>query len=136
MSYYSPRGGNTNLLTMQSRRQLQVAEYIKRSFSQVLQAEGTYIYGDEPLVTVTSVKLSPDFGVASVYLSIYNTENKLGVIQEMQEEMPQLRRLLGNRVRKHVRRVPKLQFYLDDTLDEIDRLDDLLRNMNNPKDTI
>ena len=121
---------------MQSRRQLQVAEYIKRSFSQVLQAEGTYIYGDEPLVTVTSVKLSPDFGVASVYLSIYNTENKLGVIQEMQEEMPQLRRLLGNRVRKHVRRVPKLQFYLDDTLDEIDRLDDLLRNMNNPKDTI
>ncbi|MEM8523720.1 MAG: 30S ribosome-binding factor RbfA [Bacteroidota bacterium] len=110
---------------MKSKRQLQVAEQIKRNFGIVLQQEGSYIYGVEALVTVTSVKMSPDFGIAKIYLSVYNIEDKQSVILLMEEQYPQLRQSLGNRLRRHMRRIPELQFYLDDTLDEMYRLRDL-----------
>ncbi|MEN0047551.1 MAG: 30S ribosome-binding factor RbfA [Bacteroidota bacterium] len=110
---------------MKSKRQLQVAEQIKRNFGIILQQEGSYIYGVEVLVTVTSVKMSPDFGIAKIYLSVYNTEDKQSVVLLMEEQYPRLRQALGNRLRKHMRRIPELQFYLDDTLDEMYRLREL-----------
>ena len=57
----------------ETKRMLQVGELVKRNISIVLQQEGSYYYGTEALVTVTSVKMSSDMGIAKVYLSIYNT---------------------------------------------------------------
>jgi len=118
---------------MKSKRQLQVAEQIKRNFGIILQQEGSYIYGAEVLVTVTSVKMSPDFGIAKIYLSIYNTEDKQSVILQMEEQYPRLRQALGNRLRRHIRRIPELQFYEDDTLDEMYRLRGLFGQLEEEK---
>jgi len=109
---------------MQTKRQKQVAETIKRHFSIVLQNEGSHIYG-EALVTVTNVVVSSDFGMAKIYLSVYNTENKQGVILKMEEEIQRLRQSLGFRLRKHIRRIPIISFFQDDTLDEMYRLNAL-----------
>jgi ribosome-binding factor A len=103
-------------------RQQQVAEMIKRNFGVVLQAEGSYIYGPEVLVTVTQVKISPDFGLANIYLSVFNTENKQAVILEMEDNHARLKQALAGRIKKHIRRIPEIAFYLDDTLDEMYRL--------------
>lgn len=116
---------------METKRQLQVAETIKRHFSVILQNEGGYIYGSEPLVTVTQVKVTPDFSLAKIYLSVYNTENKQAVILHMDEHQSRLRQLLGTRVRKHMRRIPNVAFYLDDTLDEMYRLNELFSKLHN-----
>ena len=116
---------------MESKRQKQVAEIIKRNFGIVLQQEGGYIYGTEVLVTVTGVKMSPDFSISKIYLSVYNTENKQGVIMAMEAEMHRLRQSLVTRIRKHVRRIPHVQFYLDDTLDEMYRLNNLFNRLEN-----
>jgi ribosome-binding factor A len=89
----------------------------------VLQDEGSYIYGATPLVTVTNVKVSSDLGQAKIYLSVYNTENKQEVLLEMAEEKQRLKQSLGQRLRKLVRRIPDVDFYLDDTLDEMYRID-------------
>ena len=110
---------------METKRQKQVAELIRRNFSIVLQNEGGYIYGSGILMTVTSVKMSPDMGIARVYLSVYNTENKQAPILEMEQNYTRLRQSLAYRIKKHVRRIPELQFYLDDTLDEMYRLNNL-----------
>jgi len=115
---------------METKRQLQVAETIKRHFSLVLQNEGSYIYGAEPLVTVTKVKLTPDFGLAKIYLSVYNVEHKQGVILELEEHISRLKQLLGSRVRKQMRRMPDIAFYLDDTLDEMYRLNQLFDRLH------
>lgn len=115
---------------MESKRQLQVAELIKRNFGLVLQQEGGYIYGPEPLVTVTNVKVSPDFSIAKIYLSIYNTENKQAVILEMEEATSRLKQSLTQRVKKHIRRIPDIAFYMDDTLDEMYRLNDLFNRLH------
>lgn len=110
---------------MESKRQKQVAEVIKRNFGLVLQQEGSYIYGSEALVTVTGVKMTPDMSIAKIYLSVYNRENKQAVILELQEHLHRLRQSLVNRIRKHVRRIPDINLYLDDTLDEMYRLNEL-----------
>lgn len=116
--------------TMETKRQLQVAELIKRNFSIVLQNEGGYIYGAEPLVTVTKVKMTPDFNLAKIYLSIYNTDHKQGVILELEEHLTRLRQSLAARIRKQVRRIPEIAFYLDDTLDEMYRLNELFNRLH------
>ena len=103
---------------------------IRRNFSLVLQEEGKYIFEAEPLVTVTSVRMSPDLGLAKIYLSVYNTDNKQAVILSMDEEKGRLKQSLGLRLRRHMRRIPDIDFYLDDTLDEMYRLNALFNQLH------
>lgn len=120
---------HNHLITMESRRQLQSGELIKRHFSTVIREQGAYIYGSEPLVSVTKVMMSPDLGLAKIYLSVYNTEDKNAVLLMIREEKTRLKQQLTNRIRKHVRRIPKVDFYLDDTLDEMYKIDELLNSI-------
>lgn len=118
---------------MESKRQKQVGEVVRRNFSTVLQNEGGYIYGTEPMVTVTSVRLSPDMGIAKIYLSVYNVEDKQTVILQMEASNQKLRQALAHRVKRHMRRVPELSFFLDDTLDEMYRLNGLFNRLGDDK---
>lgn len=118
---------------MASKRQLQVGELIKRNFSMVLFQEGRYLYGSEVLVSVTHVNMSPDLGLAKIYLSIYNTEHKEEVLMEIQYGLHRLKQLLSNRIKRHVRRVPDIDIYIDETLDEIDRVENLFDNIKKPE---
>lgn len=118
----------------ETKRMLQVAEMIRRNFGIVLQQEGSYIYGTEPFVTVTNVKMSPDLGIAKIYVSVYNIDDKFNVIFAMEDEMERLRSSLYHRIRKQMRRMPLLQFYQDDTLDEMAKLNEVFDRINGPKD--
>ena len=81
-------------------------------------------------MTVTKVIVSPDFSQAKIYLSVYNTEDKQSVILKMEHEINRLKQSLANRVRKHMRRVPDIAFYMDDTLDEMYRLSELFNRLH------
>lgn len=108
---------------VENKRQGQVAALIKRNFSQVLQTEGSYIYGTEPLVTVTEVKVTPDLSLAKIYVSVWNTENKQAVILQMEQEHDRLKQGLAYRLKRQIRRIPNFSVYLDETLDEMYRVD-------------
>lgn len=95
----------------------------------ILMEEGSLIYGRDKLVTVTDVKMTPDLLVAKVYISVYGTENKQEIILELEEHLSRLRHVLGNRIGKSLRRVPQLVFFLDDTVDEMYRVEDLLNRI-------
>lgn len=99
---------------------------IKRNFSSVLQAEGPYVYGAEPLVTVTEVHPTPDLSQCKIYVSVWNTESKEEVIMQMNQEHHRLKQGLAARIRKHIRRIPAITFFIDETLDEMNRVDDLI----------
>ena len=114
---------------METIRQKQVGEMVKRHFSVVLQQEGSYIYGDS-LVTVTHVKMSPDLMIAKIYVSVYNNLNKQAVVLELQQHYGRLRQSLSQRIKKHVRRIPQIEIYLDDTLDEMYRLNTLFDRLH------
>ncbi|MCX8211432.1 MAG: ribosome-binding factor A [Bdellovibrionota bacterium] len=110
---------------MESKRQRQVAEQIKRNFSIVLQQEGSYVYGPSPLVTVTEVHPTPDLSQCKIYVSIWNTDNKQAVIMQMNEEHQRLKNALAQRIRKQIRRIPTISFFIDETLDEMTRVETL-----------
>ena len=116
----------------ESKRQKQVGEIIRRHFGSVLMAEGTYLYG-QAMVTVTNVIMSSDLGLAKIYLSVYNTENKQEVMLMMDENLIPLRSSLSQRIKKHVRRIPRIAFYIDDTVDEMYRVDALFDTIGMPK---
>jgi ribosome-binding factor A len=112
-----------------SKRQLQVSELIKRNFGIVLQQEGPLLFG-ETFVTVTQVVMSPDLGIAKIYVSVYNALDKQAVIIIMNENKTQLRQDLAFRIRKHIRRIPEVDFYIDETLDEMERLNSLFDKLH------
>ncbi len=105
----------------ESKRQQQVGSIIKRHFSTVLMNEGPNIYKNV-LVTVTNVVMSSDLGLAKIYLSIFGTENKQEIILELEQNIVLLRQQLARRIKSHVRRIPDIDVYLDETLDEMYRL--------------
>lgn len=113
----------------ENKRQQQMGELVRREFSVVLQELGGYIYGHEIMVTVTQVKVTADFGLAKIYLSIFNTENKQAVLLLMERETNRLKSGLANRIRKKVRRMPNIAFYIDETLDEMYRVADLFNRL-------
>ena len=103
---------------------------IKRNFGLVLQQEGSYIYGPEPLVTVTQVQVSPDLSVGKIYLSVYNVDDKQTVLMELEQEYSRLRQALATRLKRHLRRLPQFEMFLDDTLDEMYRLNSLFDKLH------
>lgn len=94
----------------------------------VLMEEGTYLF-EKALVTVTSVNVSPDLQNAKVYLSVFNTENKQEVMMNIQENNHRLRLSLAGKVGKQLRRIPELQFFLDESLDEVFRMDQVFAKL-------
>ncbi|HRG66464.1 MAG TPA: ribosome-binding factor A, partial [Saprospiraceae bacterium] len=110
---------------METKRQLQLGELIKRNFSTVLQQEGRYIYGDV-LVSVTKAIISPDLSQVKIYLSIYGSEEKEEILQNIENQTFQLKQALAQRIKSQIRRIPEIYLYIDDTLDEMYRVDGLL----------
>lgn len=114
---------------MESIRQKQVGELIRRYFGMLLAEEGSLIYGRDKLVTVTSVKMTPDLLVAKIYISVYGTEHKQEVILELEDNHTHLRQALASKIGKQMRRMPDIEFFLDDTIDEMYRVQDLLNRV-------
>lgn len=94
----------------------------------VLMDEGSYIF-DKALVTVTRVVVSPDMSTAKIYLSVFNAENKQEVMMGLEANNHRLRLALSNKVGKQLRRIPELNFYLDESLDEFFRMDKVLSDL-------
>lgn len=115
---------------MESIRQKQVGELIRRYFGMILTEEGTNIYGRGKLVTVTDVKMTPDLLLAKIYISVYGTEDKPEIIMLLEDAQVQLRQALAAKIGKQMRRMPEIEFFLDDTIDEMYRVDALLNRVN------
>ncbi|MEY3248131.1 MAG: hypothetical protein RL742_174 [Bacteroidota bacterium] len=115
---------------MESIRQKQVGELVRRYFGTLLMEEGSLIYGRNKLVTVTNVKMTPDLLVANIYISVYGVENKQEVILELEDNHAHLRRALAAKIGKQMRRMPDIAFFLDETVDEMYRVESLLNRIN------
>lgn len=114
---------------METKRQKQVGELLRRYFSNILIEEGSLIYGRDKLVTVTNVRMTPDLLIANIFISVYGTDNKPEVILLLEDSNQHLRQALSRKVGKQMRRMPEIQFHLDDTVDEMYRVTELLNRI-------
>lgn len=110
---------------MASVRQEKIERLLQKEMAQVMQQYSrTHFNG--ALITVTNARVSPDLGVARIYLSLYNTPDKQKLITEIEAIKFELRRELGMRVGKQMRVTPHLTFFLDDSLDYLENIERLL----------
>ena len=78
------------------------------------------------MFTVTTVRITPDLSIAKVYISMFPTKDKETVLARITENAATIRYELGKRIGKQMRVVPELKFFIDDSLDYIEKIDDLL----------
>ncbi len=110
---------------MESTRQSKISRLLQKDMSEIFQMESRNLFQGK-MISVTRVRISPDLGLAKVYLSIFPSDQSEAVLKMVKVQTKNLRRLLGNRVGKQLRVVPALTFYIDDSLDYIANIDSIL----------
>ncbi|MFA5713408.1 MAG: 30S ribosome-binding factor RbfA [Bacteroidales bacterium] len=113
-------------MEQQSTRQLKVSRQIERDLSEIFRERALGNY-QGALISVTSVKITPDLSLARVFLSIFPSNKAEEVFKLIEESSKSIRGELGRRVSKQLRIVPQLLFHLDDSLDYIEKIDKLLK---------
>ena len=116
---------------MESKRQQQFAKVIQQDLSEIFQRDAKHLFGNT-FITITQVRVSPDLGIARVYLSFLMTKGKEEALEKIQEQTKTIRQLLGQKIRKTARIVPDLQFYMDDTADYVSKMDALFADLDIP----
>ena len=111
---------------MDSIRQNKVARLIQRDLSEMFQQESKE-YTEGAMLSVTAVRVSPDLSYAKIYVSIFPSERVEAVMKSLEEKNKIIRFILGKKVGKQMRIVPELRFFVDDSLDYIDKIDELLK---------
>ena len=112
---------------MTTNRQHKVSRLLQKELGEYLQRSGKEITGGK-MITVTVVRISPDLGIAKVYLSIFPGEDAEETVKAISEKAGLVRSEMGNRLRNQLRHIPQFAFFLDDSLDYIDRIEDLLKD--------
>ena len=116
---------------MDTTRQQKISRLVQKELSEIFRRETAKTRGT--LVTVSSVRVSPDLSVANVRLSIFPSENAQAIIDNITRNERGIRHELAQQTRYQLRRCPELKFHIDDSLDYIDHIDELLAK-DKPKD--
>jgi ribosome-binding factor A len=110
---------------METTRQKKVSRVIQRELGNYFQRNASN-YANGGMITVTTVRVSPDLGIAKIYLSIFAVPDKEAVLQLIKDRTWEVRKFLAHE-RNELRIAPDLHFYIDDALDQIERIDNLLK---------
>ena len=111
---------------MESTRQKKVSRQLLKDLSEILQLKGRDLIGTS-LVSITVVRISPDLSIARVYISVFGAEDKVALLTKMNQQSYAIRKKLGERIRNQMRKVPELKFFLDDSVDYSQQIEDLLK---------
>ncbi len=117
---------------METKRQQKFARVIQKELSEILQKEGWSFHGNS-IVTITMVRMSPDLSIAKVYLSIYNAENNELLLNELRSKAREIRFKLGEKIRNQVRIIPNIDFFIDDSMEYVSKMEKLFDSINKPK---
>lgn len=118
----------------ESKRQKQVGKLILEEMSDIFQREGVNIV-DGGMVSISAVSVTPDLLEARIYLSFFQVKDVTNLLHSIKERTGEWRKLLGQRVKNQLRRVPELSFFNDETLDYVQKMEDLFRKIKEEKNT-
>jgi ribosome-binding factor A len=112
---------------MTSIRQNKISRLIQKELGEIFVRQAP-VYFSNSLISVTVVRMSPDFALARVYLSIFSNENTTeNVFELIQFQKKMVRNLLGQKIKNQVRIIPELAFFIDDSVDYFNRIEELLK---------
>lgn len=110
---------------MESTRQQKIARLIQKELSEIFRQQTAKM--GNVLVSVSAVRVSPDLSIARVFLSIFPSEKADEILKNINASAKTVRYELAQRVRYQLRKTPELSFFVDDSLDYIEHIDELLK---------
>ena len=110
---------------METTRQNKIARLIQKELGDIFLLQTKAMHG--VLVSVSIVRISPDMSICRAYLSVFPSERSQEIVDNVNNNMRELRYELGTRVRHQLRIIPELKFFIDDSLDYIEHIDELLK---------
>ena len=110
---------------METTRQNKISRLLQKELSEIFLLQTKAMPGT--LVSVSAVRISPDMSIARVYRSVFPSEQAEEIVKNINENIKTIRYELGTRVRHQLRIIPELKFFVDDSLDYIEKIDSLLK---------
>ena len=114
-----------SLHILETNRQNRISRLIQKDIGEILQ-QGGQEWFPGAMITVTKVYITSDLSIAKIYLSIFG-KDPARVIQQVGARNKEIRKHLGMRVKNQLRKVPELRFFIDDSLDYIENIEQLLK---------
>ncbi|MFH1004549.1 MAG: 30S ribosome-binding factor RbfA [Bacteroidota bacterium] len=114
---------------MESLRQNKVSRLLQKEVADIFQKEMRNVFGSG-LITVTHVFVSSDLSYAKIYLSLYGVKEKEKMLKAIKNHAREIRKRLGNRIGKQVRIIPELVFFVDESADYAEKIEELFKNIS------
>ena len=112
---------------MESQRQKKISILIQKDISSIIQSFFREKVRSTFLVSVTKAKVSPDLSICKIYLSVFPSVNSASVLSLLNKNKSLIKKRLSILVRNQLRIIPKIVFFIDDSLDYIEKIDDALK---------
>jgi ribosome-binding factor A len=112
----------------EGKRQKQVAGAIQTTMNDIFLKLGLNIM-DGGMVSISSVKVTPDLLEARIYLSLFQVNDQAACFKKIQAQAWEIKKRLGEDMKHSLRRIPVLHFYVDDTLDYVFKMEEILNNL-------
>jgi ribosome-binding factor A len=110
-----------------STRQNKVSKQIQKDMAEILRLHSPHAETVK-MLTVTNVRISPDLGNARIYVSVFPSTDSDKIISDLNEHIGIYRNELGKKIRHQLKKVPEITFFLDDSLDYLDNIENLLKH--------
>lgn len=115
-------------------RQQKYSKLIQKELSEIFLRDKRGILGNA-FITIADVRMSPDLSVAKVYFSMTLTKDKNAILNKIESHKSEIRKALGDRIRNQARIIPALVFFIDELEENAQRIEDVIKNLNIPKET-
>jgi ribosome-binding factor A len=112
----------------EGKRQKQVGGLIQEELNKIFQRLGLNMI-DGGMVSISSVKVTPDFLEARIYLSFFQVADAKAALKKIEERGWEIKKELGNRVRQQLRRIPEIKYFRDETLDHVFKMEELFKEL-------
>ncbi|MBQ9073980.1 MAG: 30S ribosome-binding factor RbfA [Muribaculaceae bacterium] len=109
---------------MESTRQAKISRLLQKELSEIFRQQTAKTHG--VLISVSAVRVSPDLSIARAYLSVFPSDKGETILANINRSAQQIRYELAQKVRYQLRKTPELTFFIDDSLDYIEHIDNLL----------
>ena len=124
--------GNKSIIMEEGKRQKQIAGLLHEEMSTIFQRLGLNMM-DGGMVSISSVKITPDLLEARFYLSLFQVKDPTVVLKKIEERHHEIKKELASKVRHQLRSIPVLKFFQDDTLDHVFKMEEIFKKINEDK---
>lgn len=117
---------------METNRQKKIGALLQNDLVDILQGEIRKNGISNLIISISKVNVTTDLSIAKVHLSVFPTDKAPEILAAIKTNTPLIKHDLAQRVKNQLRKVPNLSFYIDDSLDYIENIDNALKGNENP----